>query len=105
MSSYIDLVLVKHQGSDKKYLFQAPSWSYLDAGDKVIVDNSNNEPAEVVACHTLDGNSQEFNFICEVAGATLPLKKVIAKVRLSTFDYKDDEPENEETENDEESGT
>lgn len=93
MSNYVDLVLVKHDETGKKYLFQAPGWSYLDEGTKVIVDTcvSDNEPAEVVASYTIDPSSEEFKFICEAAGATLPLKKVVAKVRLSVFKYDDEE--------------
>lgn len=86
-----DLVLAKYEEKGINYLFQAPYISSLKKGDLVEVEGGT-KFATVVAvrscCET--SNSQEvYDFITQMHGVKLPLKKVIAKVRLDTYLYEE----------------
>lgn len=88
---YIDLVLVKHANSNKKYLFQAPSWSGLDKNDLVVVQTKHGKTeGKVIALCAVDNASNEFKFIVETAGATEPLQKVLAKIEHKPFNYEEE---------------
>lgn len=64
MANFVDLVLVKHQNSDKKLLFVAPKFSCLKENDIVVVDTKHgNSLAYVIDSYTIDINSEEFDFI------------------------------------------
>ena len=91
---YIDLVLCRHKDDDRNLLFQAPKFSYLKPNDEVIVETKlGNLSAKVVQSITIDVESEVYGFITSMYRVTLPLKKVLAKVRYSEFEY------SEETEN------
>lgn len=94
MSNYIDAVLVKHPSCDRLFLFQAPAFSYLTEGCKVLCETkySPESEGEVVAIRTVEKNSAELQFIAKCSGATLPLSKIKAIVRISKLTY-EDEPE------------
>ena len=53
---YIDCVVVKYEDSPKKYLFQAPAFSYLQA-DQIVTVDSEDDVAKVVSTITLDVDS------------------------------------------------
>ena len=93
MSNYIDAVLVKHPSCDKLFLFQAPAFSYLNEGNNVICETKVSPEAEgeVVAIRTVEKNSAELQFIAKCSGATLPLNKIKAIVRVSELKYEDEE--------------
>lgn len=94
MSEYIDLVVCKHYGNDTPFLFQAPAWSHLKEGDRVVVDTRKGEhEATVVFSDCVDVESDEMNLAICASNATLPLRKVLKKVVYREFEYKEDEDE------------
>lgn len=92
-TKYIDLVLVEQNNFN--FLFQAPSWSRLKKGDVVICDTCYGEnPGIVVACLSVEKDGNEYSFITNMGGVTLPVKKILAKVTRAEFEY-DEEASNE----------
>lgn len=85
---YIDLVVCKHDGDNKPYLFAAPAWSHLRKGDKVIVDTCHgNKAATVHAVCTTEQGSEAYVCLAVATGAREPLRKVIAKTVYADFYY------------------
>lgn len=97
MSDYIDLVICKHANSDHPYIFKAPAWSNLNAGDDVFVETKHGEKiATVERKYTVDTtDNDEFEFILMASGVTTPLRKVLKKIEYKEFEY-DDEEDSEE---------
>ena len=83
-----DLVLVKY-GESCNYLFRAPYLSSLKEGDLVEVEGGSKYATVVDVIHVNRYCEAIYNFITQMAGVTLPLKKVIAKVRLDTYLYEE----------------
>ena len=51
MTKYIDVVICQHDGCGQRFLFQAPAWSGIQAGQRVVVDTKHGERrATVVDC-------------------------------------------------------
>lgn len=91
----IDLVLCTHNKT-RKFLFQAPAFSCLKKGDKVLVDTQYGESdAEVLHVCTVREGTDQYDMILACAGATEPIKKVIGKTVLTKFKYEKGENENE----------
>ena len=90
MIKLLGLALCKIE--NKNDLFQAPLYSFLDKGDKVIVDTARGQKEAVVVstCSAMPG-SDELSMIMEAAGATMPLKMVLKKIRVEDLAYSDDE--------------
>lgn len=87
-SNFIDLVVCKHSANDNAYVFQAPAFSLLRKGDKVIVETKQGEQmAEVERVYTARNSGEELDFILIASGATLPLKRVLKKVTYKEFEY------------------
>lgn len=97
MNQMIDLVLCSHAlPGGQKFLFQAPAFSCLEKGDRVLVDTKHGESdAFVVSACTVRIDSDECDMILKCAGATEPIRKVIGKTVLTKFDYKKGENEHE----------
>ena len=88
MNDYFDFVLCK-QENGKNYLFHAPAFSKLAKGDLVKVETVHGEKlATVVSCITLD--DAKIDFIMNATGAPKDVKKVLAKVEYSDFEYEED---------------
>ena len=84
----MNLVLVTIGENKKPYLFEAPRTYYFKEGDSVIVDTVKGiQCADVIAATicTADSSS-EFDMIVKLAGATLPLKRVIGKVDVIEYE-------------------
>lgn len=89
---YIDYVLCAHPGCVNKYIFQAPAWSGLKAGDEVIVETRRGkQPATVIDVYTGPfGDSEPLTtFFARAMGVTLPLKKVLKKIEYTELQYDD----------------
>ena len=99
MRDYIDYVVVR-MSNNKKYLFNAPSWSGLKADDVVTVDTVNGVELGTVVAVTTEPNSRvekDVKFLLDSFDATWPLKRVIAKRVDVEFKYEDyEEVENYE---------
>lgn len=93
MSVRLDLVLCAMQNG-RNYLFYAPFCSSIEKGDEVFVDTAlGKKPAIVKAIErTCDEEHVEFAIAC--AGATKPLKRVLARVICREITYEEDK-ENE----------
>ncbi len=88
MNSFIDLVVCKHKGDDKGYLFFAPAFSGLEEADNVIVDTKNGYKEAVVQCVTTEQlGSNGYNFILRASNAYAPLRRVISKVTYREMVY------------------
>lgn len=92
MTDFMDLVICNHQGNPKSFIFRAPAWSNLKAGDKVIVETKKGESeATVVKSYTIDRiDKSAFDFILTASGVSLPLKRVLKKVTYKNFIYTDE---------------
>jgi hypothetical protein len=88
--NYIDLVLCKHDGNDKPFLFRAPEFSNLKTGARVIVDTKNGQDnVEVVHSVSVEPDEDGCIMLCKMAGVenAMDLKKVIAEVKYHKLDY------------------
>ena len=101
MRDYIDVVVCRHDGGEKPFVFRAPAWSHLNEGDKVIVETYKGESmATVLKCASVAKDSEELDVIVSASGASLPLKKVLQKVKFIDFQYDDEEESADEHESD-----
>lgn len=94
MNDYIDLVVVKHPFSEKKYLFRAPELSHLQAGDAVFVETNNGiQIASVVEVYDWINadDAKLFGLLKDVSNVKYPLKRVVSKLVEMKFDYKEEE--------------
>ena len=87
--NYICLVLVEFINGGKRYLFKAPAWVDLKAGDSVMVEDTK-DIATVLDAVTVGEGSDVYNMILDSARAKT-LKKVVQKIIYSDFVYDDDE--------------
>lgn len=90
---FVDLVVCTHDDDEtsKLYLFQAPAWSRLKYGDRVIVDTRHGKSrATVQTAITMEQGSEPFKGMVLIAGATLPLRKVLGKYEFFDFAYDTD---------------
>lgn len=97
MNQMIDLVACTHDvHGGQKFLFKAPAFSCLEKGDRVIVNTQfGDKDAYVVCACTVRENTDQYDMIIKCSGAKEPLKRVLAKVMLSKFDYEKGESEHE----------
>ena len=87
--AYIDVVAVKFSKEGKAYLFRAPGCTHaVHEGAKVKVETSKGEDyGEVVAKVFMDEGGENLRFAAAVAGATLPLKRVLGVVTYHEITY------------------
>ena len=91
MSEYIDLVIAKHDGDARKFLFVAPAFSHLKKADDIVCETEKGASrATVIASVTVRKNGSEYDFIKDLTGAYEPLKKVMAKVAYIKFEWEED---------------
>ena len=74
---YYNLVFIKHENSDKTYLFQAPMQNRLKAGEKVFVDTIQGESMGECKSDSFIVDNFTAEQIISGAGAYYPLKEVI----------------------------
>lgn len=94
MVKFIDIVLVQHDDYDT-YTYEAPAFSGLKTGDKVIVDGEfTYNTGTVKAICTINPESDEYAFIMALEGAE-KLKRVMAKVEYTDFVYPEESNESD----------
>ena len=76
------VVFVKHENSEKRYLFCAPESQSLKRGDVVVCRTANGDEKGV--CATGSFFVSGIDEIVRAVGAYLPLKKVVGKVVKET---------------------
>jgi hypothetical protein len=74
---YYNLVFIKHENSDKIYLFQAPLTIRLKADEKVFVDTIQGECIGTCVSNSFIVGEYETDCIVVATGAYKPLKDVI----------------------------
>ena len=76
-------------------VYQAPSYSGLNKGDEVIVENSvmNETRTTVDSTYTIDLDSEKdlMIFVMRISRQMTPLKKVLKKLKVIEFEYTEDE--------------
>lgn len=92
MSKYFDFVLCRHQNG-KKELMYAPEFSYLKAGDMVVVDTDKGEMTSVVlASLTMrDDQKKEIDFVMKATNSPKDLHRIISKVIFEKMKYEEEE--------------
>ena len=84
--SYMYLVLCKHEGCEKPYLFEAPTQVFPDT--EVLVETRKGKSvAKVIGSQFVDRDSELCKMLIELAGAKLPLKRVLGKYTFTEFNY------------------
>lgn len=72
----ITVVMVRHQGNPKKFLFRVPDGHTIKDGMHVIVDTKHGMQKAVAIIDSIDIESEEA--ACKLfKGVTLPLKRVL----------------------------
>lgn len=98
-SNYIDLVLAKPVGYERK-LFYAPAFSRLEAGDVCLVEIEDEthangivlKSADVVSCITIDRASEAktISFILRASGMyASDVHRVVSRIVYKEFDFKE----------------
>lgn len=95
MTDYIDLVLVAHAKGGQKYLFEAPGFSGLEAGDHVTCDTVKGlSPGRVTHVVTIAKGNAYIDMLAAAANATLPLKRITHKWVCTELKYPEEEERN-----------
>ena len=92
MNNYVQFVVCQHTGDNKKYLFYAPAYSYIQIGDEVLVDTQfGKQRATVLAVCSTSIDEVKTMFRVLAGAEDKPLKRVIGKYQFTKFDYDEDE--------------
>lgn len=95
---YVCLVVARLDGEENISIYQAPAWSNLEKGDKIILETTDYYQGTVIASMTCETESIEYKFILEATEICEPLVKVRSKLVYEQFKY--DETGAETAEND-----
>lgn len=82
-ANFIDLVVLKNH----PHVFQAPAFSQLKDGDKVVIESTKEETAIVERVYTARKSGDELDFILIASGTSLPLKKILKKIDYTDFEF------------------
>lgn len=77
MKTVRNLVFIKHQGSNKKFMFEVPVGVELMKGEKVFCDTRLGNQIGTCATSSFYINSHSLESVMEGFEATMPLRKVI----------------------------
>lgn len=77
--NYANVVLVKHNCSNKLYLFEIPLTENLTTGTVVLVDTRHGQDYGECATDSMWADERALQFIATASGATLPLRKVTGR--------------------------
>ena len=99
-SNYVDLVLCHFDDDGSEGVFYAPGYTWLLAGDVVVVESKEGwtKSATVVATLTVSKkDDRTINFITRAIGGIPVLGKIKSKLSYIELNYDVKEGENEET--------
>lgn len=83
-ANFIDLVVCKNH----PHVFQAPAFSQLKEGDKVVIEIKNeDETAIVERVYTARKSGDELDFILTASGTMMLLKKILKKIDYTEFKF------------------
>mgnify|MGYP000757561682 FL=1 len=77
-NEWTGLVIVRHPNSEKVYLYEAPAFTGLNKGDKVLCRVKKDRLAVGVVVHTdnVEKGSASVDMWADVTNATLPLERI-----------------------------
>ncbi len=84
MTKFVHCVFVKHDGSDKKYIFCVDDMKNLKKGQRVLCDTKRGEVEGICVCDSFYLNKSALVAIVQCLNAYLPLKRVVGTVELQT---------------------
>lgn len=89
----MNIVIVKHDGSGNKLLFQVPGFAQLKAGENVRVRTKRGDAMATCLSDSffVDDSSPEFDTVCAAFKATLPLAPVVGRYDYWPFYHYDTE--------------
>lgn len=92
---FITLLLIRHGGDKKLYLFEAPPFEHIVPGDIVMLDTQRGPQLGVVkgivaSCHK---DADAIPALMMATGATAPLRRALGRVTMEKFTYPDEEKE------------
>lgn len=83
-ANFIDLIVLKNH----HHVFQAPAFSQLKKGDKVVIESTKeDETAIVERVYTTRNSGDELEFILTASGTSMPLKKILKKIDYTDFEF------------------
>ena len=86
-SNYIEIVPVRFNDKGKTYIYQAKGFSSFKKGDIVRVEGNHDHYAKVAAdSKSVRKESDDYEWLIDVFGATKPLKKIIGVFRVIEYD-------------------
>lgn len=88
VGNYKDYVVARFKSNGKTFLFEAPSWSHLKAGDEIDVGGM--ERPVVLACSTMRDDCEELEMLKAACG-TEEIRRINGKYKYVAFEYPDGE--------------
>lgn len=89
-----NVIFVQFDNVAKTYMYWAPKYSNICVGDEVELEDTN-DIGTVMAMKDIDVNYNtdisNFKFWIMLCQATLPLKRVLAVIKTTKIEYKEDE--------------
>lgn len=82
----MNIVVIKHFGSTKHYLFAVPEGKNLLKDDMVLVRNSRGFAEGMCVCDSLEVSDSAANAIGQLFKAKFPLGMVVGKYSFESFD-------------------
>ena len=73
------LVVIKHEKSERKFLFEVPHDHNVRKGQAVICDTKKGRTEGAAVCDSFEVTESALASLCDVFGATLPLKKIVGE--------------------------
>lgn len=83
---YKDYVVARFKSNGKTYLFEAPAWSRLKAGDEIDVGGM--ERPIVLACSTMREDAEELAMLRAACGSE-EIRRINGKYKYVAFEYPD----------------
>jgi len=87
--AFVDLVSVEMDSGELR-VASAPPWSHLMRGERVTVETGTDglyALGNVQSSLTVPTETEELSFIAKACGETLPLKRVMERVKYEKLDY------------------
>jgi hypothetical protein len=75
-------VFVKHENSDKKFLFEVPDGFNVRFGDNVLCDTMKGEARGLVVSAPFELDRKAANVLSDILGFYFPVKQIVAKLTL-----------------------
>jgi hypothetical protein len=72
----MNIVMVEHTNSSKRYLFSVPEGANLGKGQRVLVDTRYGQQEAVCAADSVEADEVTLKYLAPYLGATLPLRSV-----------------------------